>query len=717
MLTRVLLSIALITLIPLATFYVVGKGYIGQPWGSDTVVQGPRSATTLGDTAASVGGERQVLFGDLHTHTNYSLDAYLFNTSLIKGGGVVTPADACDFARYCSALDFWSINDHAESLTPRVWEDTVKVIRECNAQAGEPSSPDMVSFLGWEWSNGNKDDVPSHYGHKNVIFRAWEAGQTPARPIAAKKQYPLTRVPPMLIGVLSLFEGVFDASDLGWYLEESRSTPICDNSIPADQLPTDCREVALSPQDLYRKLDEWGFDSLVIPHGLAWGNTNPLSGDFKDQLDQHEQRYQKLLEVYSGHGSSELFEDFSRSSRSESGQLQCPEATENFTPCCQQAGVIARDRCVDPKSQACDQEVDDAINSFLEKGAPKGRKIFSDATLDDWAGCGQLQNAFQPSSMYVPRLSAQYSMALGFDERGEPRRAQLGLIGSSDSHQARPGSSFKETNRLLYTDHKDTGQKAFRTDLFKADKESGAFYYTGGLIAAHTMGRDRDAIWRALNNRNVYATSGDRMLVWFDLINAPSGSVPMGSEVSMTDIPRFRVKALGAFEQQPGCPDYAVAALGHERLRSLCGGECYRPGGDRRKAITRIEIVRIRPQIKADEEIAPLIENEWRVFSCPADGDGCEVEFDDPDYTTGERSALYYARVIQEKQPLIVGDPFACQYDDAGICVKRNYCIGENAKPDMNCLSEAEPRAWTSPIFVEYPRQKSADKASGYERK
>ena len=709
MLKKILLSIALITLILLTTFYVVGKGYIGQPWGSEAVVQGPRPEAAVIDTGASVGAEPQILFGDLHTHTNYSLDAYLFNTSLIKGGGVVTPADACDFARYCSALDFWSINDHAEGLTPRVWDDTVNVIRECNAQAGEPSSPDMVSFLGWEWSNGNKDDVPSHYGHKNVVFRSAEAGQTPTRPIAAKGQYPLTRVPPMLMGVLSLFEGVFDASDLGWYLEESRSTPICDNRLSADQLPTDCREVALTPQDLYRKLDEWGFHSLVIPHGLAWGTTNPLSGDFKDQLDQHEQRYQKLLEVYSGHGSSELFEDFSRSAQGESGQLQCPEATENFTPCCQQAGVIARDRCADPKSPACDQEVDDAINGFLKKGAPKGRNIFADATLDDWAGCGQLQNTFQPSSMYVPRLSAQYNLALGFDERGEPKRARLGLMGSSDSHQGRPGSSFKESNRLLYTDHKDTGRKVFRTDSFKADKESGAFYYTGGLIAAHTTGRDRDAIWGALNKRNVYATSGDRMLVWFDLLNAPSGSLPMGSEVSMTDIPRFRVKALGAFEQQSGCPDHAVAALGQERLRSLCGGQCYRPGGDRRKAITRIEVIRIRPQIRADEKIAPLIENAWRVFSCPADGDGCEVEFDDPDYTTGERSALYYARVIQEKQPLIVGDPFACEYDEAGICIKRNYCIGENAKPDMNCLSEAEPRAWTSPIFVEYPSRESAE--------
>lgn len=714
MIKRTLLGTLLITLILLAALYGIGKGYLGEPWGSRPVIQGPRPAAEIIETHRPDSAEPRILFGDLHTHTNYSLDAYLFNTSLIKGGGVVTPADACDFARYCSALDFWSINDHAESLTPRVWDDTVKVIQECNAQAGAASSPDMVSFLGWEWTNGNKDDVPSHYGHKNVIFRTWEPGQVPTRPIAAKSQNQFTKIPSIFVGALSLFDGVFDASDLGWYMQESRSTPICDNTVPADQLPADCREVALAPQTLYRKLDEWGFDSLVIPHGLSWGNTNPLTGDFRDQLDQHEQRYQKLLEVYSGHGTSEQFEDFLRTAQSDSGGLECPEATENFTPCCQQAGVIARNNCADQNSQACEQEVDNAINRFLKKGAPKGRKIFPDATADDWAGCGQLQNTFQTSSMYVPRLSAQYNLALGFDENGVPTRARFGLIGSSDGHQARPGSSYKESNRLLYTDHKDTGQKVLRTDLLKADKESGAFYYTGGLIAAHTQGRDRDSIWGALNNRNVYATSGDRMLVWFDLINAPTGTLPMGSEASMTNTPRFRVKALGAFEQQPGCPDYAVAALGHRRLSSLCGGECYRPGGDRRKAITRIEIVRIRPQIRPDEKIAPLIENEWRVFSCPADGNGCEVEFDDPDYTNGERSSLYYARVIQEKQPLIVGDPFGCEYDDDGICIKRNYCIGENAKPDMNCLSEAEPRAWTSPIFVEYPAN-TAYKLSGYE--
>ena len=244
------------------------------------------------------------------------------------------------------------------------------------------------------------------------------------------------------------------------------------------------------------------------------------------------------------------------------------------------------------------------------------------------------------------------------------------------------------------------------SDLYRADKESAAFYYTGGLVAAHTEGRDRDAIWRALDNRNVYATSGDRMLVWFDLLNGPAGEVPMGSQVVLQEAPRFRVRALGAFEQVPGCPDYAVAALGAERAQSLCGGECYRPG-DTRKSIARIEVVRIRPQVRPDESVAPLVEDPWKVFDCTGQHPECAVEFEDIGYPADGRSTLYYARIIQEAEPLILGDPFGCERNEDGVCTGYEYCRGENAPRDKNCLAEAEPRAWTSPIFLE-PRGASA---------
>src|SRR5437016_12151613 len=95
---------------------------------------------------------KQILFGDLHVHTTFSADAFIRSLPLLQGEGAHPPADACDFARFCSGLDFWSITDHAESISPQHWRETKESVRQCNAVAGDPRSPDLVTYLGWEWT-------------------------------------------------------------------------------------------------------------------------------------------------------------------------------------------------------------------------------------------------------------------------------------------------------------------------------------------------------------------------------------------------------------------------------------------------------------------------------------------------------------------------------------------------------------------------------------
>jgi hypothetical protein len=176
----------------------------------------------------------------------------------------------------------------------------------------------------------------------------------------------------------------------------------------------------------------------------------------------------------------------------------------------------------------------------------------------------------------------------------------------------------------------------------------------------------------------------------------------MGSEVSGEGTPRFEVRAAGAFEQQPGCPGFVSERLSPERLSWLCMDECYHPAEVRRR-ITRIEVVRIRPQSSAGEAVPPLIEDPWRVLDCPADPAGCKVTFTDPEFVDAARETLYYVRAIQAPSPAVNGDPLRCERDAEGRCTRARLCEGTgrlDSAPTDDCLAPVEERAWSSPIWV-----------------
>ena len=218
-------------------------------------------------------------------------------------------------------------------------------------------------------------------------------------------------------------------------------------------------------------------------------------------------------------------------------------------------------------------------------------------------------------------------MTEGRGRRGERSVVASGFFGSSNEADAPAAESVPWVS---------SGESPLQ--LFEIERGS-AYFVTGGLVAVHSAGRDRDAIWDALQRKEVYATSGRRTLLWFDLIDGGPSSVPMGATTTRSETPRFRVRAIGSFEQKPGCPDDVVDALGEARVDHVCLGECYNPS-DERRPITRIEIVRIRPQTSADEPLDGLVEDPWRVLPCPADGSGCVVEFADTEFAGSGRDAV-----------------------------------------------------------------------------
>lgn len=728
-------ALGVIVVIGLGLWVVLGGGKL-QSDGEITAIPLGRSALAARDAVQSAIAdevETRVLFGDLHVHSTLSVDAFQWSLPLMGGEGVHPPADACDFARFCSQLDFYALTDHAEALTPRTWDMVRESIRECNAVDAEAEQPDLVAFTGFEWTQiGTTPE--GHFGHRNVIFKNTDDTQLPSRPIAApglasQAFSDLQTIRSNLRIPFVAFPNQQPYLDVTAHVREIARLSSCPQEGASPDLPVDCREIAETPEALFRKLDEWSFDAMVIPHGTTWGFYTPPGYEYDKQLQaKHDNpKWQQLIEVFSGHGNSEEYRSFRAAERTEAG-LVCPEPSDGYEPCCWRAGEIVRGRCADPLSEECDSHVKAARENYLRVGVA-GHLTLPGTETTDWGNCGQCTDCFQPSFEYRPGGSVQYLLARGsFEDSETPRHSTLGFIASSDNHAARPGTGYKELARRKMTEARGASTAAWQELLFGDPEKTSesvsltpeavfarppfrrvwlerqaSFFLTGGLVAVHAKERSRDAIWQALFDREVYGTSGDRILLWFDLINTGGGRAPMGSQLEFDGVPKFRVRAAGAFEQLPGCSAEVMEALGSERIDRICAGECYHPSDERRQ-ISRVEVVRISRQMSEAEAVEDLIEDPWLTIPCPADEEVCEVEFEDPWYRSAGREVVYYVRAIQEPTPAVNAGQLRCNGDECTPCYG-DYRVSF----DDDCLSMDQERAWSSPIYLTLPRTPAAE--------
>jgi len=688
----------------------------GAPRSSESIYQQDlRFLETQSKLFETQESKSQILFGDLHVHTTYSIDAFTLELPMMGLQGVHDSAMACDFARYCANLDFFSFNDHAENLTPDHWREQKEIVQQCNISNDDPVTNDLVVFPGWEWTQIGTT-AENHWGHRNVIFKNIQ--DLPARPIGS-------RTPESGLGIFDTTQQAVAArwldplnfkrySDLGWLLETVRNVPFCDEGINSTELPLDCYEFARTPQELFSKLDEWQSDSIVIPHGQTWGFHVPLGTSWDNRLNDqgHDSSKQILLEVMSGHGNSEEFRDIASANFLQSGEMSCPEPTDNFLPCCWQAGEIQRKKCNGLSDAECTARVELA-KKYTLAGGPYTNMVFPEVAPEEWLNCDQCTDCFKPAFNYRPKQSAQYALAISNFNSGDdnPQRYNFGFIASTDDHTARPGTGYKQYERRKMTFAMGPKSKMWEYQ-YKAEDTNfpelpkiepgesqpdservSSFVYPGGILAVHSEGRSQDQIWSALKNKNVYGTSGPRILLWFDLVNSPTGAQPMGSEITMSQNPQFTVRAAGSFKQKDGCPEESIDSLSPERLEYLCAGECYNPSNERH-IIDRIEIVKITPQSYAGEAVSPLIEDVWKNISCEGNSE-CIVTFEDQSYT---RDSVYYVRAIQEATQAINGKNFFTESNEFKLC-KGSF---KTALTD-DCLSASNERAWSSPIYLNKP--------------
>ncbi len=246
-------------------------------------VRGLLATAQLADPVASMG--RDISWGDLHAHSNLSYDGCELPDDSCDHRGDYAGEDFFDNAR-AEGLDFAAITDHAEweRYYPEgldgpwvdIWSEEQRLVQDAD-YAG------LVPLVGYEWTN--KRDKPSsseadaYYagdyegGHKTVIFEEIDV------PVDFR---------------IGATEDVDTTTKSGLSAYTVGDNPQTDNpSTFFDDL-----DAAAAKNGSYRVLSFYHHPALEKPQSV----------DFNYEVNAPDSRYERLVEVYSEHGTSECID-------------------------------------------------------------------------------------------------------------------------------------------------------------------------------------------------------------------------------------------------------------------------------------------------------------------------------------------------------------------------------------------------------------------------
>jgi Protein of unknown function (DUF3604) len=267
---------------------------------------------------------------------------------------------------------------------------------------------------------------------------------------------------------------------------------------------------------------------------------------------------------------------------------------------------------------------------------------------------------------------------------------KFGMIGASDAHNATPTyeeSAYLGSDTLSAPSARRIARVTHDTAI---GRRYGWHQLTGGLAAVWARGNTREALFDAMQRREVYATTGPRMLVRFfggwdfraaDLRGdaAESGygrGVPMGGDLA----PRRGRRG----------PTFLVSALRDPSGANLDRVQIVKGwlGGDGELHERVFDVVWSEPgrrRIGADGKLSPVgdtIDLAHATYENTIGAPQLSTVWRDPDFDPAQR-AFYYARVLEIPTPRWV------VYD----AVRLGAAIPDGAQV------RTQERAYTSPIW------------------
>ncbi len=432
--------------------------------------------------------DKTLLWGDLHVHTSYSLDASVFGT-------LATPADAYRFAKgepltrtdgstvqLDRPLDFVAVTEHAE------WLDFTSI---CDSPSGKGLA-DCKNLL----TNRSPANGSALFG-EYVVTTITGAEPKPLSLCVDNPELCETNA-------LSRWQSVQEQTDAAYepctfstlHGYEWSHTPNFRHAhrnviFRSDAVTKEAIDYIRFPtvEALWDELDatcrrEDQCQALTIPHNTNMGNgiSFELTQASQKSLQQRAQ-YERLIEITQEKGTSE---------------------------------------CLPPRAE--DLSEDCGFELFLTRQSrPTDPEEFSE---QEWQ---------QMRSTYARSLVGR---GLAFAPDEAPLR--MGFIGSTDTHAATPG----------YVDEASWSGSALAGAGFDAAIRSNA-WSAGGLVGVWAEENTREAIFDALAKREVYATSGPRIGLRFGLnqddaeLCSAEGWTPratMGEVTQIASKPTFTVQ-------------------------------------------------------------------------------------------------------------------------------------------------------------------------------
>ncbi len=588
--------------------------------------------TAEGEVACAARSEqRQLFWGDLHVHTSYSFDAYPYDIRLepedayafARGEAVLLPPlDANGVGtvstRLERPLDFVAVTDHSEFLGEvslcttegsAVYDSTTCVDYRTEREQGFQA---LGVQLALEEPERHSEICADEALCAEQATDTWSRLQQ-----AAHAAYDGTDACSLTTFVGYEWTGATANTNL------HRNVLFRNEHVPV--LPVSYYDEP-TPEGMLRRLAEDclglpGCDVISIPHNANLSNGRQFHFDGDAELATLRATLEPLMEIYQHKGDSE----------------------------CRNGLAFGEDELCSFEKFPIDDGDDEDCGEDYGAGGMSGGGCVSDRD-------------------YLRGILAE---GLRVESSVGVNPYRLGVIASTDTHQATPGLTLEEG----FAGHLGIAEDEPSERLSNPGLTPGGIVNSGGgLAAVWATENRRDAIFDALKRRETYGTSGPRISLRFfagdlepgicddaDLVaSADSVGVPMGA--TWTGTPTFVVSAA-----------QDVDGLPLQRAQIIKG---WLEDGE-----PRVEVV----DVAGGDNGASVDLDTCAVVTAGASS-LCGV-WTDPSPPDGP--AWYYARVVE--------DP-SCRWS-------WRDCLADGAGED-NCDTDqiekiVQERAWSSPIWVE----------------